>query len=287
MEVTIRPTTAADVDDVGQILYDAFNTIADLHNFPRDFPTLEIARLTAKQRIAHPRFYGIVAESAGAIVGSNFLDERGEVRAIGPISVDPSLHERGFGRQLMLAVIRRAYGSHSVRLVQDAFNTLSMPLYASLGFEVKEPLVLIEGRLRADPPAEGAVRPLTNDDAYECSRLHEAVHGVERLEEIRDAIRHFSPYAIVQRGKITGYVTSITNWGLAHGVAETEDDLRGLLAGVSRQSRDRLSFLLPTRQAALFRWCLAGGLRVVKPMTLMSMGHYREPRGAWFPSVLY
>jgi hypothetical protein len=70
-------------------------------------------------------------------------------------------------------------------------------------------------------------------------------------------------------------------------VAETEDDLRGLLAGVSRQSRDRLSFLLPTRQAALFRWCLAGGLRVVKPMTLMSMGHYREPRGAWFPSVLY
>src|SRR5271165_3498082 len=86
MEVTIRPTTDADVDDVGQILYDAFNTIADLHNFPRDFPTLEIARLAAKQRISHPRFYGIVAESAGAIVGSNFLDERGEARAIGPLS---------------------------------------------------------------------------------------------------------------------------------------------------------------------------------------------------------
>src|SRR5271165_2064734 len=257
MEVTIRPTTDADVDDVGQILYDAFNTIADLHNFPRDFPTLEIARLAAKQRISHPRFYGIVAESAGAIVGSNFLDERGEARAIGPLSVDPSLHERGFGRQLMLAVIGRARGSHSVRLVQDAFNTLSLPLYASRGFEVKEPLVLMEGRLRADPPAAGVVRPLTNDDAYECSRLHEAVHGVERLEEIRDAIRHFSPYAIVQRGKITGYVTSITNWGLAHGVAETEEDLRGLLAGVSKQSRDRLSFLLPTRQSALFRWCLA------------------------------
>ena len=26
---------------------------------------------------------------------------------------------------------------------------------------------------------------------------------------------------------------------------------------------------------------------VVKPMTLMAMGEYREPRGVWFPSVFY
>src|SRR5713226_5602595 len=168
MEVTIRQATDIDVDDVGQILYDAFNAIADLHNFPHDFPTLEFAKLTAKQRIAHPRFYGVVAESGGAIVGSNFLDERGEVRAVGPISVDPSVHERGIGRKLMLAVIRRAHGARSVRLLQDAFNTLSMPLYASLGFDVKEPVVLIGGRLRVGPPDGVNIRSLTNDDAYEC-----------------------------------------------------------------------------------------------------------------------
>ena len=34
---------------------------------------------------------------------------------------------------------------------------------------------------------------------------------------------------------------------------------------------------------ALFRWCLANGLKVVQPMTLMSLGLYNEPAGAFIP----
>ena len=45
--------------------------------------------------------------------------------------------------------------------------------------------------------------------------------------------------------------------------------------------------LVPVRNNALFRWCLAQGLRVVQPMTLMSMGLYNEPAGAWLPSISY
>jgi hypothetical protein len=45
--------------------------------------------------------------------------------------------------------------------------------------------------------------------------------------------------------------------------------------------------LVPSRNSELFRWCLASGLRVVQPMTLMSMGLYNEPKGAFLPSVLY
>jgi hypothetical protein len=37
----------------------------------------------------------------------------------------------------------------------------------------------------------------------------------------------------------------------------------------------------------LFRWCLREGLRVAKPMTLLAMGEYHEPRGAWLPSAFY
>lgn len=44
---------------------------------------------------------------------------------------------------------------------------------------------------------------------------------------------------------------------------------------------------MPTRNPALFRWCLDQGLRVVQPMTLMSLGRYNEPAGAWLPSVSY
>ncbi|MER3423912.1 MAG: GNAT family N-acetyltransferase, partial [Nitrospiraceae bacterium] len=46
-------------------------------------------------------------------------------------------------------------------------------------------------------------------------------------------------------------------------------------------------FLLPTRNADLFRWCLEQGLRVVQPMTLMSQGLYQKPAGTFLPSILY
>jgi hypothetical protein len=44
---------------------------------------------------------------------------------------------------------------------------------------------------------------------------------------------------------------------------------------------------LPTRQASFFQWSLSEGFRAVKPMTLMAMGSYQEPKGCYFPSVLY
>jgi hypothetical protein len=59
-----------------------------------------------------------------------------------------------------------------------------------------------------------------------------------------------------------------------------------LIAGGLAAGREA-SFLLPTRQHELLRHALAAGLRVVKPMSLMALGEYREPRGAWLPSVLY
>jgi hypothetical protein len=45
--------------------------------------------------------------------------------------------------------------------------------------------------------------------------------------------------------------------------------------------------LLPTRQAGLFRWSLAEGLRVIKPTTYMAIGEYPKPSGYWITSVLY
>jgi len=38
---------------------------------------------------------------------------------------------------------------------------------------------------------------------------------------------------------------------------------------------------------ALFQWCLEHDLQVVQPMTLMTVGLYNEPAGAYLPSILY
>jgi hypothetical protein len=44
---------------------------------------------------------------------------------------------------------------------------------------------------------------------------------------------------------------------------------------------------VPTRNGELFRWCLASGLRLVQQMTLMTIGLYNEPAGAYLPSIHY
>jgi hypothetical protein len=54
-----------------------------------------------------------------------------------------------------------------------------------------------------------------------------------------------------------------------------------------RATPARTPIFVPTRNSELFRWCLESGLRVVHPMTLMTVGLYNEPVGAYLPSVLY
>jgi hypothetical protein len=49
----------------------------------------------------------------------------------------------------------------------------------------------------------------------------------------------------------------------------------------------RAGFLLPTRNGAVFRWCLEHGLRIVQPMALMSIGLYNEPQRVFLPSIVY
>ena len=73
---------------------------------------------------------------------------------------------------------------------------------------------------------------------------------------------------------------------MAHGVAETDDDLEALLLGAAAEADEPLALLVPL-QSHLFRWSLERGLRAVKPMNVMARGDYQDPRGAWFPSVLY
>ena len=287
MDLEIRPATPADIDACGRIIYEAFKGIAEEHRFPPDFPTVEAATQLASLFINHPAIFGVVAESDGHVVGSNFLDERNPIRGLGPITVDPGSQARGIGRRLMQAVLERGRAAVGIRLLQDAFNTRSIALYGSLGFDVKEPILLMSGTPTSRPPADVEVRPLGSEDLAACSALCTRVHGFERTDELSDALKLFSPVVALRRGRITAYASTATFWPLNHGVAETEADMRALMLGAAGLTSEPLAFLLPVRQADLFRWCLAEGLRVVKPMTLMTSGQYRDPAGCYFVSVLY
>ena len=187
----------------------------------------------------------------------------------------------------MEAVLEHSRGSRGVRLVQHTFNTSSVALYASMGFEVKEPLLLTRGRPRSETPQGVEVRPMRDQDLDACAALCEKVYGFERNNELRDWLHIFTPYVTLRAGRVVGYASAPAEWSVNHGVAETEDDMRALLLGIGASMTDPLTFLLPVRQTSFFRWCLDCGMRIVKPMTLMAIGEYREPAGCYFPSVAF
>ena len=282
MQVTLREATPGDAEACAQILFDAFAGIHDHHQFPRDFPEPEAAARLMGAWIPHPSIWGVVADADGRIVGSDFLDERDPIRGVGPITVDPDGQNSGVGRKLMEAVMERGEGAPGIRLLQDAFNMRSLALYESLGFDVKEPTVLMTGKPRSGAVPEVEVRPLGVDDLEECEALCAKVHGFGRKNALSDAAQVFAPLVAVRDGRIVAYASTVTFWPMNHGVAESQEDMEALLRG----AEESLALLVPLR-SALFRWCLEEGLRAVKPMNLMALGDYRAPQGAWFPSVLY
>jgi GNAT superfamily N-acetyltransferase len=284
--ITVRPVTESDAADCARIVFEAFGAIHDHHRFQRDFPVLEAAAGLINVFIPHPEIWGIAAEVDGRVVGSNFLDERSPIRGVGPITVAPEGQNVGVGRGLMEAVIDRAKDAPGIRLLQDAFHMRSLALYESLGFEVKEPVAVIAGKPRTAPRSRVEVRALREEDLAGCEALCTRVHGYERTGELRDAMKAFSPFVALREEKVVAYASAVSFWPMNHGVAETDEDMADLLLGAAAAIEEPIAFLVPLR-ASLFPWALGEGLRLVKPMNLMARGAYQEPRGAWFPSVLY
>ena len=127
------------------------------------------------------------------------------------------------------------------------------------------------------------VRPALPADLAGCNALCLRVHGHHRGGELADAIAQNAASVVERSGRLTGYATPVAFFG--HAVGETNDDLKALIA--SALSFPGPGLLVPSRNGELMRWSLAQGLRIVQSMTLMTMGLYNEPSGAWLPSVLY
>ena len=283
--MNIRDASEADSQMCGRVMYDAFRDLAQRHNFPPDFPSAEAATDIVSMLIGAPGFYGVVAEEAGKVVGSNFMDERSPIFGIGPISVSPVVQNRAIGRRLMDAALDRAAAQKAVgvRLVQAGYHNRSLCLYTKLGFVTREPLSLLQG-----PPLNAKftgydVRWAEERDVEACNKLCSEVHGFDRDRELRDAIRTHSASVVEHLDNITGYATSIGF--MAHAVAKTNQDLKALIGAATEFPGP--GFLLPTRNHEVFAWCLNRGLKLVFQMTLMSTGLYNEPAGAYLPSILY
>ena len=285
MPTSLRPGRADDAPAIGRITHDAFKSIADRHNFPPDFPSPDVAMGLVTMLLGHPRFYSVVAELDGRIAGSNFLDERSSIAGVGPITVDPAIQNRGIGRSLMDDVLARNAKQRcaGVRLVQVAYHNRSLCLYTKLGFRTREPLSLMQGAPPKVKLAGCQVRPATGADIEPCNDLCRRVHGHDRGGDLTDAIGAKTAAVVERNGRIAGYATQIAFFG--HAVGETNEDVMALIGAAEEFPGP--GFLVPTRNHELLSWCLDNRLRLVYQATLMSIGLYNEPTGAYLPSILY
>jgi predicted N-acetyltransferase YhbS len=285
MNISIRPATLEDASECGRICHEAFRAIGDAHSFPNYWSPTE-ATAMCERLIKHPNWYAVVAEREGKIIGSNFMDERSMIYGIGPTSVDPQHQNNGVGRRMMRelldrAAIRRAPG---VRLTQAAYHNCSLCLFTTLGFQTRESLSLLQG-----PPLNFTfpgyhIRPAQPDDVDACRELSQELLGFDRGDgALRDAIDGKTATVVEHLGRLTGYATLIGLSG--HLVARTNRDLMALIGAASEFSGS--GFLLPTRNYEVFSWCLTNGLRLVVQFTLMTIGLYSEPIGAYVASGVF
>ena len=287
-DVILEPPTPADAAELGRICFDAFQNISERHGFENDFPSPEFATMVVGGSISAENIYSVCARLDGELAGSNFLTLRDEVGGVGPVSVDPPKQGHGIGRKMMMNLLEHARedGIERVRLVQDAFNVTSMSLYASLGFDSKHPLGLLE--LRSATRPNDNIRPMTEEDYDNADDLCRNIYKVSRRNDLPSATRFGGRALVIERGgRMRGYIAPSI---VGHGVAETDDDMLALMAEAGRHAADAplpLSMICPLTEGGLFRGALAAGHRLKKMMNLMAIGPYEEPEGAWLPSVLY
>jgi GNAT superfamily N-acetyltransferase len=283
--VEIRRANPEDATLCGDICFEAFAAINRQHGFAPDLPTAEVGVGLVRMLFSNPAFYCVVAESGGRILGSNCLDERSVIAGLGPITVAPDAQNKSVGRLLMQAVMDRARERNfaGIRLLQAAFHNRSLSLYTKLGFAVREPISTMQGSPIKKMVEDCVVRPATEDDVAAANQVCERVHGHTRAGELRDGVREGTAVVVERHKRITGYASAFGYFG--HAVAECNLDLKALIAGADAFGGPGI--LVPTRNSDLLRWCLENGLRVVHPMTLMTVGLYNEPIGAYLPSILY
>jgi GNAT superfamily N-acetyltransferase len=284
-DVAIREADPDDGEDCARIFYDAFESIAVRHHFPIEPPSREFTRFAVSDMLSSSGFVSLIAERDGRLCGCAFVDQRATIGGIGPVTVDPSTQDDGVGRALMEAAIARERdrGAAGTRLVQTAYHYRSLALYAKLGFVVREPLTVLQGLPPAVEVPGREVRPATAADLAGCTELCLRVHGHERERELCDAITAGTARLVQCDDAVTGYATG-SGYGW-HAVADANEDLIALLG--SADAFMGLGILVPSRNAALLRWGLDHGLRIVQQSTLMTLGLYNEPAGAYLPSIRF
>jgi predicted N-acetyltransferase YhbS len=285
MTLELVPAALVHASELGRIAYESFKDIADRHHFPPIFPSVDAARQTIMSLASHHAYYGVAALFDGEPAGSAFVSLEDEVAGIAPVSVEVTRQGHSIGRAMMQHLIdySRQRGFERIRLLQEAYNTSSLSLYASLGFDVKDAIVFMQAAPSPDP--QEAVRPITGADVPAVDELTRRKYRVSRRQEVADVIARNAPALVRERdSRITGYFQPAMS-GFC--VAETHDDALALIGEAAIRFGETAKLLCPLSEGELYRKCLKAGCRAIEVLNLMVVGPYDPPGEVWMPSGGY
>jgi len=285
-----------DVSRAGEVIVAAFNDVFTRHGFPPPFPSPEAGMCLAQGYLRLEPQECFVAVEAGQVVGSGFIHLRGETAGIGPITVDPTCQSKGVGKEIMMAVIRAGRHCASLRLVQDAFNVVSFPLYSKLGFAACGTVLSLAGQEFRPPgrPRGTVIREMAADDAARVTALDTKLTGITRPQDIRYFLGHPPQLISLVEGKLAGYLCLLrASAGTFLGPAAATEPavLRTLIAhAIELEQGKVLRMRLPARHTELFRDLLKMGFHVETLQTYMVRGPWKPSKGtdllALFPEAL-
>jgi RimJ/RimL family protein N-acetyltransferase len=282
----LRDVRPDDAEACAAVAFRAHAAVSAAHNFPPELPSLAVAARFIQSKVDDPNTQGFLIERKGRIVGSIFLTIIPEcpVAAIGPLTVDPAA-EGGIGRRLLQAALRAAHqiGLTEVRLIQSPMHLRSFALYTKAGFNVCEPLLIVESAVPVTAANGDWVRLATPDDVPWCQQICHNAYGFARTFELHAAISRQIATVVERDSKIVGYACGIGFRG--HAVCETTEELKSLIAHSPKLPG--VGYFVPARNGELLRWLFQHGVRALWPATLMSSGGYQQPMSPFLPAMAF
>ena len=311
-QVTVRSAAEEDLEDMSKMAHKAFVAppkVRLTHREKDDF----LKRLFSMCLQNCSPMLVACDGSSGARLGSVACVTGGEkCSGLGPVTVGPARqgrgigpgHQgRGIGRALMVAIMDHVKSAHdhplTFRLTQEAANTVSFCLYASLGFKACGNLLEFQGlpsqvsgsnRTGNSQASSVEVRIATEEDVSACDMLFQEAHGGDMgcSNDIRKTVPHgagvYGCHAYVLTDSKDGSVIAYTTGLHVHGHTVARDEatfklfLEMLSVEVTELEREVCGIYIdPVRYPDLVRWMLAAKMRVEKQHTMMTTGGYTAP----------
>ena len=201
----------ADVDQVGSILFRAFNEVSAKHGYEQRLHSETVGKTWGWKMLHSRQSQLLVAELGGRVVGICCLNPRGPVGNLGPVAVDPDYQGNAIGSELVHSLLKNADGLESVRVIQESFNRASFCLYYLNDFLPVASVLELSLNQNSEQAAgiETHIRELAGKDLEEVCSYDYSRSNFDRKVDLAYYLRWGKVFAYRKDEQIHGFMASL------------------------------------------------------------------------------